>query len=113
MIAAILAATLGVFALVWWRAESTPYALDNSRFSACRWEGTTLVLEWTYGLGQVVTPQVDVRPPEHVAVGLELRQEAGSYPAIALPGTLRMGVYGGPKPVRDPDGSELECPRTG
>lgn len=109
---ALLTVALGVTALGWWRAESDSYLLDGARFEACRWEETTLVLQWTHGLGQVVRPHVDVRPTDHVVVGLELRQEAGSYPSIGLSGTLRLAVYGGQLPVRDPDGTELECPQS-
>jgi hypothetical protein len=106
---ALLTLALGVTALGWWRAESDSYVLDGARFEACRWEESTLVLQWTHGLGQVVSPHVDVRSADHVVVGLELRQEPGSYPAIGLPGTLRLAVYGGPMPVSYPDGTALEC----
>lgn len=101
---------LGVTAFGWWRAESDSYARD---FGACRWEESTLVLEWTSGLGQLVSPHVDARPADHVVVGLEVRQAAGMYPSIGLPGSVRALVHGGPKPVKDPDGRELACPSSG
>lgn len=107
---ALLAVALTVTAIGWWRAESA--ARDNGRFEACRWEGSTLVLEWTYGLGQVVSPHVDVRSADRVVVSLELRQEAGTYPAIGLPGRLRLGVYEGPIEVRSPDGDVVVCPQS-
>ena len=75
---ALLAVALGVTSLGWWRAESNSYVLDDAGSEACRWEKSTLLLQWTYGLGQVVSPHVDVRPADHVVVGPELVQEAGS-----------------------------------
>lgn len=109
-IAAIVVVAVGLTGIGWWWAESH---FDSRRFDACHWEGSTLVLEWTYGLGQVVRPQVDVRSADHVVVDLEIRQKPGTYEAIGLRGTLRSGVYGGPMPVREPDGQEVACPRSG
>jgi len=109
---ALLTVALTVTATGWWRAESDALGPNSGRFMVCRWEGSTLVLEWTYGLGQVVSPHVDVRSDDRVVVSLELRQEAGTYPAIGLPGTLRFGVYGGPMEVRDPDGDVVVCPQS-
>lgn len=109
---ALLTIALTATAVGWWRAESDAFGPESGRFEACRWEGSTLVLEWTYGLGQVVSPHVDVRPRDRVVVSLELRQDAGTYPAIGLPGTLRLGVYGGPMPVENPEGDAVACPKS-
>ena len=106
---ALLTLALVVTAIGWWRAESDAFGVSNGRFEACRWEQSTLVLDWTSGAGQVASPHVDARSADRVVVSLELRQEAGTYPAIGLPGTLRLVVYGGPMEVRDPNGDPIEC----
>ena len=109
---ALLAIALVVTAIGWWRAESDAFGVNNGRFEACRLEESTLVLEWTSGAGQVVSPRVDARSAGRVVVSLELRQEPGDYPAIGLPGTPRLAVYGGPMEVTDPNGDVVVCPQS-
>ena len=109
---ALLTVALVVTAIGWWRAESDAFGLGSGRFEACRWEESTLVLEWTSGAGQVASPRVDARSADRVVVSLELRQEAGTYPAIGLPGTLRLAVYGGPMEVTNPSGDVVVCPQS-
>jgi hypothetical protein len=68
----------------------------------------TLVLSYTYGANEVVSPSIDTTGPD-IVVALHVRQGGGSAPAIGLVGETRFAVYGAQKTVRYPGGDALDC----
>ncbi|HET9840949.1 MAG TPA: hypothetical protein VFQ01_02995 [Nocardioides sp.] len=81
----------------------------GERFESCHWEGSRVVLGYTYGPGDTVSTMV--RPDgDHVVAQLRVDRAKGAQRAIALTGEARYPISGGPMSVRYPNGAELNCP---
>lgn len=87
-------------------AADAPYV---DQVDGCRWDGDVLVVSFSYGANQEVSPVLDTRDGDLV-VWLETRSGGGDTPAIGLNGEASFGVFGGTGGrVLGPDGSELVC----
>lgn len=105
----LLAIGLVITSIGWYRSERSE-GTDDGRFGSCRFEGSTLVLTYTYGANQLISPSVDTRGSD-IVIKLNTRTGEGITPAIGLSGEARFGFFGEPKTVRYEDGKELTCPR--
>ena len=105
----VVIALLGVGLVVTsvgWYLSAHP---GGERFESCHWEGSTLVLGYSYGSGDTVSTMV--RPEDdHVVAQLRVEEPDGPRPAVALTGEARYPVSGGPLPVQYANGAELNCP---
>jgi hypothetical protein len=105
-------AVLGLLAVgllvtsVGWYLSAHP---GGVRFESCHWEGSQLVLGDTYGSGDTVSTMVHP-DDDHVVAQLRVDEPGGPRPADALSGEARYPISGGPRPVRYPNGAELNCP---
>jgi len=91
---------------VGWYLSAHP---GGERFESCHWQGTTLVLGYTYGPGDTVSTMVHPSG-DHVVAQLRVDEAPGDRPAVALVGQARYPVSSGPLPVRYPNGADLNCP---
>ena len=98
IVVGVLTVGLLVTSVGWYRVAS---AGSDQHFDSCRFDGQTLVLSYSYGANQRVSPTVVVAL--HVEVG------KGSTPAIGLSGEARFAIFGEPTSVRYPDGEKLNC----
>jgi hypothetical protein len=105
----VVVALLGVSLVVTsagWYLSAHP---GGERFESCHWAGDVLVLGFTYGSGDTVSTMVHP-DGDHVVAQLRVDEAGGVRPAVALEGAARYPVEGGPRPVRYPNGAELNCP---
>ena len=102
----LLVVALIVTSVGWYRGA---HSVGGSRFDSCTFDGTTLVLTWTYGVDSRVSPSVDVRSGR-IVVGLRENQSSGGHIAVGLPGEARFAVRGASRPVEYDDGTALACP---
>jgi hypothetical protein len=95
-----------VMTSVGWYLAAHP---GGNRFESCHWEGSTLVLGYTYGTGDTVHAMVNPQSDDIVA---QLRVDEGGddHTTEVLSGESRFAVAGGPRPVHYPSGAELNCP---
>jgi hypothetical protein len=100
-----LIGTLLLSGWVWLRVSDE----ETARFEACRWDGDTLVLQWTAGVNQRVSASLDSREGGALTAALNRQVEGGTNVAIALPGEARFQIYGGETQVRYEDGTSLDC----
>jgi hypothetical protein len=104
---------LGVLAIgllvtsVGWYLSAHP---GGERFESCHWEGTTLVLGYTYGPGDTVSTMVHPSG-DHVVAQLRVDRAEGNQATVALTGEASYPVSSGPLPVRYPNGADLNCPQ--
>jgi hypothetical protein len=112
MLQYVVIALLGVALVVTsigWYFSAHP---GGERFESCHWEGKELVLGYTYGVGDTVSTMV--RPDgDHVVAQLRIDSSDDDGPAAALEGGARYPVFGGPLPVRYPNGADMNCPQRG
>lgn len=102
----LLVVGLLVTSVGWYRSAT---AGSDERFDSCRFEDGTLILTYSYGANNLVSPSVDMTDGE-VVVSLEVDVSDDPAPAILLHGKARFQVFGGdPSVVRYPDGKELAC----
>ena len=101
----VLTVGLLVTSVGWYRVAS---AGSDQHFDSCRFDGQTLVLSYSYGANQRVSPTVDTRGGD-VVVALHVEVGKGSTPAIGLSGEARFAIFGEPTSVRYPDGEKLNC----
>jgi hypothetical protein len=101
----LLIVGLLVTSVGWYRSAS---AGGYQHFDDCRFDGDTLVLSYTYGANQMVSPRVDTRGRD-VIVALESERGEGPTPMIALHGEARFAMFGAQTMVRYPDGQRLGC----
>jgi hypothetical protein len=105
----VVAALLGVGLVVTsigWYLSAHP---GGERFESCRWQGDTVVLGYSYGVGDTVSTMVNPQG-DHVVAQLRVDRPGGDRRAIALVGEARYRISGGPLPVRYPNGAALSCP---
>src|SRR5205823_1929526 len=81
----------------------------GERFESCHWEGSHLVLGYTYGSGDTVSTMVHPAG-DHVVAQLQIDRAGGPTTLQALTGQATYSVSVGPLPVEYPSGSELKCP---
>lgn len=105
IVVGVLTAGLLVTSVGWYLGVSGG---SDQRFDSCRYDGQTLVLSYSYGANQRVSPAVDTRDMD-VVVALHVDAGKGSTPDIGLTGEARFAIFGGPTTVRYPDGERLDC----
>ena len=105
----VVIALLGVGLVVTsvgWYLSAHP---GGERFESCHWEGSTLVLGYSYGSGDTVSTMVHP-DGDHVKAQLRIDEPGGNRITQALMGEARYPVSGGPLPVQYANGAELNCP---
>jgi hypothetical protein len=105
----VVVAVLGVGLVVTtigWYLSAHP---GGERFESCHWEGSTLVLGFSYGSGDTVSTMVHP-DGDHVAAQLRIDEPGGNQATVSLMGEARYPVSEGPLPVQYPNGAELNCP---
>ena len=102
--------TVGLLVTIvgWYRVAS---ASSAQHFDSCRFDGQKLVLSYSYGANERVSPTVDTRGRD-VVVALHVEAGTGSTPDIGLVGEARFAIFGEPTTVRYPDGEKLDCSPT-
>ena len=101
----LLAVGLVVTSIGWYLSAHP----GGERFESCHWEGSTLVLGYTYGSGDTVSTMVHPSG-DHVVAQLRVDEAGGSGTDSGLTGEAHYPVSGGPLPVKYPNGAELNCP---
>lgn len=104
IIVGVLAAGLLVTSVGWYRVAS---AGSDEHFDSCRFDGQTLVLSYSYGANERVSPSVDTRGGDVVA-SFHVEAGTGSTDDIGLTGEARFAIFGEPTTVRYPDGEKLD-----
>jgi hypothetical protein len=107
VVVALLAVGLVVTSAGWYLSAHP----GGERFESCHWEGDDLVLGYTYGAGDTVSTMVEP-DGDHLVAQLRVDEADGDRSAVALVGEARYPVDGGPRPVRYPNGAELNCPKS-
>lgn len=103
-VVAVLGVAL-VVASIGWYLSAHP---GGARFQSCEWRGSELVLRYSYGTGDKVSTMVS---PQHDHVVAQLRvDERDGDTSGSLDGVARYAIDGGPRPVRYPNGADLDCP---
>lgn len=105
-VAAALAVVVVAVSSAWYWTTHTE---AERPFDSCHFEGGVLVLKWTGGANERVSPQLDTRANALVA-SLRVKAGGGSSPSVGLPGEARLTVYGDSREVRDSSGAVLTCP---
>ncbi len=108
----VVIALLGVGLVVTsvgWYLSAHP---GGERFESCHWEGSTLVLGYSYGSGDTVSTMVHP-DGDHVKAQLRIDEPGGNRIAQALMGEARYPISGGPLPVQYANGKQLNCPDRG
>jgi hypothetical protein len=110
LIHAVLALALIAVSAGWYGERSK--AATDQRFESCRIDDGVLVLTYTYGANQVVSPSIDTTGDD-VIVALEVEDGDGTTPAIGLSGEARFGIFGrdDERTVTYSDGESLTCRR--
>ena len=102
---AVLAVGLLVTSVGWYLSAHP----GGEQFESCHWEGSNLVLGYTYGSGDTVSTMVHP-DGDHVVAQLRVERAEGATTMQALTGQATYPVSGGPLPVEYPNGAELNCP---
>jgi hypothetical protein len=105
LLPALLTVGILITSVGWYRSAHTS---SVQHFDACSFHGTTLVLSYSYGANQMVSPQVDTRGRD-VIVALDTKVGDRPTPAIQLSGQARFSILAGPQTVKYPDGERLDC----
>jgi hypothetical protein len=105
VVGAVLVVALAVTSIGWYLSAHP----GGTRFESCHWEGSDLVLGFTYGTGDTVRTQVNPQG-EDVVAQLRVDEGGGNHTTQLLTGESRFQISGGPHPVRYPNGAELNCP---
>jgi hypothetical protein len=106
LLPALLMVGVLVTSVGWYRSA---HSSSVQHFDSCTFDGTTLVLTYSYGANEMVSPRFDPRGRE-VIVALDTKAGDGPVPAIALSGQARFRLFGPRQTVRYPDGERLNCP---
>ncbi|KAA1421587.1 hypothetical protein F0U44_04720 [Nocardioides humilatus] len=111
----LLTAALVVTTVGWIRSsDSVRLGEDKpARFDSCTFDGSLLVLRWTYGVSELVAPSVDTRPRGKVVVELVEKTQDEPTISIGLLGEAEFTIYGGDEGTtfEYADGKRLECAR--
>lgn len=107
---ALLVTTVG-----WLRASDRIQIAEDKpqRFEGCTFDGQQLVLDYMYGVGQLIAPTVDTRPGDKIVVSLETEKDDGDRIMIGLGGRAEFTVNGFDleTPIEYEDGARLDCDR--
>jgi hypothetical protein len=105
VVGALLLVALAVTSIGWYLSAHP----GGVRFESCHWDGSRLVLGYTYGPGDTVSTMV--RPVgDHVEAQLQVHEADGSHTQQVLTGEATYPVARGPVTVKYPNGAELNCP---
>jgi hypothetical protein len=104
VVGALLVVALAVTSIGWYLSAHP----GGVRFESCRWDGSTLVLGYTYSAGDTVSTMVHPSSG-HVEAQLQVHEPDGDQSPQTLTGEARYPVSGGPMPVRYPNGAQLGC----
>lgn len=116
-----LVAAITITGLGWYWSDGDdgsgpPWGRDApARFDSCSIdERGYIVLKFSHGVGEEVSPSVDFRSGETI-VSLARKVPDGPTIAIALSSTFQVATYGPAEPltVSYPDGKTLDCPLAG
>jgi hypothetical protein len=105
VVGAVLVVALAVTSIGWYLSAHP----GGTRFESCHWDGSDLVLGYTYGIGDTVRTLVNPQGDDVVAQ-LRVDEGGGDHTTQVLTGESRFAISGGPRPVRYPNGAELNCP---
>jgi hypothetical protein len=103
-VTALLAVGLVVTGIGWYLSAHP----GGVRFESCRWDGSKLVLGYTYGAGDTVSTMVHPEG-DHVVAQLRVHEAGGSHTQQVLTGEATYPISGGPVPVEYPNGAKLNC----
>ena len=102
---AVLAVGLMVTSIGWYLSAHP----GGVRFESCHWEGSKVVLGYTYGSGDTVSTMVHPSG-DHVVAQLRVDEAGGNHTLQVLTGQATYPVSGGPLPVRYPNGEGSQLP---
>ncbi|HEY3530977.1 MAG TPA: hypothetical protein VGK78_17665 [Nocardioides sp.] len=105
VVGAVLVVAVVVTSIGWYLSAHP----GGERFESCHWESDSVVLGYSYGVGDTVSTMVHPEG-DHVVAQLRIDRASGAQPAVALMGEARYPVSGGPLPIEYPNGAELNCP---
>ncbi|MGC4111763.1 MAG: hypothetical protein QM747_15365 [Nocardioides sp.] len=105
VVGALLVVALAVTSIGWYLSAHP----GGVRFESCHWEGSTLVLGYTYGAGDRVSTMVHPQT-DHVEAQLQVHEAGGNRTQQVLTGEASYPISGGPMTVKYPNGAELNCP---
>jgi hypothetical protein len=108
VVIALLGVALVVTSIGWYLSAHP----GGERFESCRWDGSTVVLGYSYGSGDTVSTMVHP-DGDHVVAQLRIDEAGGNHTAVSLMGEARYPVSSGPLPVEYPNGKQLNCPNHG
>ena len=108
VVIALLGVALVVTSIGWYLSAHP----GGERFESCRWDGSTLVLGYSYGSGDTVSTMVHPEG-DHVKAQLRVVEAGGHNTAESLMGEARYPISGGPLPVQYANGAQLNCPTRG
>jgi hypothetical protein len=104
VVIALLGVALVVTSIGWYLSAHP----GGERFESCRWDGSTLVLGYSYGSGDTVSTMVHP-DGDHVKAQLRIDEAGGTGSAESLMGEARYPISGGPLPVQYANGAQLNC----
>jgi hypothetical protein len=105
VVIALLGVGLVVTSIGWYLSAHA----GGERFESCHWEGSTVVLGYSYSSGDTVSTMVHP-DGDHIVAQLLIDRADGPQPAIALEGEAHYPISVGPMPVTYANGNELNCP---
>lgn len=105
VVGALLAIGLVVTTIGWYLSAHP----GGTRFESCHWEGSELVLGYSYNVGDTVTTKV-VPSDDDIVAQFRIDEASGDNSQQVLEGEARYSIGGGPRPVHYPNGAELNCP---
>jgi hypothetical protein len=108
VVIALLGVALVVTSIGWYLSAHP----GGERFESCRWDGSTVVLGYSYSSGDTVSTMVHPEG-DHVVAQLRIDRPGGDRAGVGLMGEARYPVRGGPFPVEYPNGKDLNCPTRG
>jgi hypothetical protein len=105
VVAALLAVGLAVTSIGWYLSAHP----GGEQFESCHWDGSKLVLGYTYDSGDRVSTMVHP-VGDHVEAQLQIHEAGGNNTQQVLTGEATYPISGGPLKVKYPNGAELNCP---
>ncbi len=108
VVIALLGVALVVTSIGWYLSAHP----GGERFESCRWDGSTVVLGYSYSSGDTVSTMVHP-DGDHVVAQLRVDSPGGDRAGVGLMGEARYPVSSGPLPVEYPNGKQLNCPTHG
>jgi hypothetical protein len=100
VVGALLVVALAVTSIGWYLSAHP----GGVRFESCHWDGSKLVLGYTYGAGDTVSTMVHPES-DHVEAQLQVHESGGAHTLQVLTGEATYPISGGPIPVEYPNGA--------